>query len=173
MAKITLARALKERKTIISKIAETSKRVAASAVTREDVEPDFNTQDQIKIYIEKQSQLRLLKSAIAKESSLALVKIPESVPVVEAGKEVSVSQAVLIRDDLKGLKSLLDSIVASPVGPIENDRYGYPSANEVEKRLIRRFDLQEALNAVEKIQEAIDAIDSIIQYKNNNYEIEI
>lgn len=169
MAKITLARALRERKTLAGKISEARQRASSSSVVDEGDEPDFDTAEQLALHGQRQAELRKLKVETAKESAKALVKIPEDAPVPEAGQEVGVSHAVLIRDDLKGQRSLLTDLTTIPL--VVRDRYSIRE-EEVKKR-VRKFDFQETLEKIDNLQLSIDAIDSAIQYKNNNWVVEI
>lgn len=158
----TLGKALRMRSSIANKIATASNRAKNFAVTLDcDPKPDFDVEEQIKDFRKEQTALRSLKIQTSKKSLSTTVLIPEDMPVAEAGQEVSVMQAVLIRDDLKSEKALLDSIVSTPV---TFNRYDYEGLAKEERPVkVRNFNFEEKVPYVEQLQEAIDTLDGIIQ----------
>ncbi len=160
---ITLGKALRLRSTVANKIATASARARQTAISLStDPKPDFDVKEQLKIFTDEQRNLRELKVKTTAKSLNTKVLIPEDIPVDEAGKEVPVYCAVLIRDDLKARKKLLDELIAMPVSV---DRYEYYDTSEGQERPVkkRNFSFEEAIATSELLQESIDTIDGIIQ----------
>ncbi len=161
---MTLGRALRLRSTIANKIKQAAARAKGSAVYSDPgPTPDFNVEEQIALYTEEQQKLRELKVKTAVKSLNTKVTIPDDIPVAEAGMQVPVYAAVLIRDDLKARKQLLTAIIDTPLEPDRRELlYGRNSDSPpVEKK--RSFDFQSAVENSEKLQDAIDTLDGIIQ----------
>jgi len=160
----TLAAALRLRSTLANKIAQASNRAQTNAVCYVGENGDFNYEEQIASFVKEQANLRSLKTQTALKSLLTKIKVPEGLPVEESGKEIPVYQAVLVRDDLKSYKMLLERISNIPIGK-EYDRFAYraPSTEVEIPEKIRNFSFQETLDLIEKIQDAIDTIDGLIQ----------
>ena len=170
----TLLRALRERKTIQNKVAQARQRATGSAVTYEDREPDFKVEEQINIYDQKQNELRQLKVEVAKASLKHTVFIPENAGVPEAGTKVPVFQAILIRDDLKGKKSFLESFENFKVDndPLYGGRRMKIEGEELVKKK-RHFELDKILAQIEELQGSIDEIDAAIQYVDSTKKISL
>jgi hypothetical protein len=170
--KMSILRALRERKTIANEIEKASTRAQTNAVATEDETPDFNVDEQIALHSQKQYELRALKCGIAAASLSTLVNIPNDVSVPEAGKQVPVYQAILIRDDLKGRKKFLEGIEKSNTAP---DIFALRTVREGQepKKRIRKFDFAKILSDIDKLQTAIDEIDAAIQYADSTTQISI
>ncbi|MCK9272910.1 hypothetical protein M0P65_05175 [Candidatus Gracilibacteria bacterium] len=156
---ITLGKALRLRKTIANKIALARTRALTFGVTLSTQKIDFNTVKEIQLFDEEQTNLRDLKIKTAWKSLNTKVFVPKDIPVAEAGKSVSIFLAVLIRDDLKARKQLNDSVVALPTMVYDHEI--------LEEGLIptrdRNFNFDAMVAFSEKLQEAIDTMDGIIQ----------
>ena len=173
MSKISILRAVRNRKTIAGEIAVAQKRAQQSAVSVEGNTIDFSANDQLVIYMAKQAELRKTKLAILAASINNKVRIPKNIEIPESGQEVPVHQAILIRDDLKGLKGLLESLIAIDTNPVR-DIYAMRAGMESEgKRKVRNFDFEKTVKAVADLQGAIDEIDAAIQYVDSTSEISI
>ena len=163
---MTLGRALRLRSSVANKIKQASSRAKSSAIYSDPgPAPDFKVEEQLKIFTEEQQNLRELKLKTAFKSMNTKVFIPEDVPVGEAGKEVPIYCAVLIRDDLKARKQLLTALIEQP---LEHDRRellysgrGRDSEPLPEKK--RSFNFEEAVKLAESLQDSIDTLDGIIQ----------
>jgi hypothetical protein len=159
-------KALRDRTKLKEEIKTAQNRAETSAVTYEDEPSDFNVVDQLTTYGTKQNELRASKMAVIKASLNTLIPINTAL-VPESGTEVPLYQAVLIRDDLKGRKSLLTRLAGFPTST-KNDRYY--SEGPVTKK-IRNFPLDGILSEINSIQEAIDEIDVAIQYADSTTEV--
>jgi len=176
---MSILRALRERTTLAQEIAKASERATKNAVVFESEKEnvDFDTTEQICVFDEKQYDLRALKTAIAKASLTNEVQIPEGLGgsegpgINESGKKVPVFQAILIRDDLKGKKKLLESLVKIDIS-LERDLYLMREDQEPKKR-IRLFDFNAVLVEIYEIQTAIDEIDAAIQYIDSTQKISL
>jgi len=159
---ITLGKALRMRSTIANKIKQANERAIGSAVFQTPGPvPDFDVNEQIGIYVDEQQKLREMKVKIAVKSLNTKVTIPDDVPVAEAGMQVPVYAAVLIRDDLKSRRQLLSAIINLPLVAERPRRlYGEPEPT-VEKK--RNFEFENAVKLSEELQNAIDTLDGIIQ----------
>jgi len=163
---MTLGRVLRLRSSVANKIKQASSRAKSSAVyTDTGSTPDFKVEEQLKIFTDEQQNLRELKLKTAFKSMNTKVYIPEDVPVGEAGKEVPVYCAVLIRDDLKARKQLLAAIIELPTDYDRRELIyagrGRDSETLPEKK--RSFNFDEAVTLAESLQDSIDTIDGIIQ----------
>lgn len=165
--KKTLAKLLRERKTIANNIKTSDNRINRFAITEEGAKIDFCPMESLKAYQAGQFSLRENKTRTIFKTISLKVLIPENAPVPEAGQEVSIYQAILIRDDLKSQKTIMERLIATD----ENtQRLGYgDNAREIKRQ--RNFKFEEILSAQENIQEAIDSIDALIQYVDNITEI--
>lgn len=159
----TLARGLRERSTICGEISMAQSRALTNAVAVEGRNQDFNVVEQIKLYREKQADLRALKTRCSEISITTLVEIPASAPIEEAGKNVPLYQAVLIRDDLKGQKSFFEQLTR--INADNEERVVGDTL--VTRTKTRSFDFEKTIEIIDLIQESIDAIDSLIQAKDN------
>jgi hypothetical protein len=156
----TLAKVLRMRSTLARDLAEVRNRALKHAVVEKDLKkPDFNTSACLEDFIGLQSDLRVVKTATATKSVSTFVKIPEDIPVAEAGSEVPLIQAILIRDDLKATASLLKQLTEFDASDFR-DGYG-EHVRLVERE--RTFDFEVVLTLLDEVQEAIDNIDDIIQ----------
>lgn len=170
----TLARALKDRKTIANELSTISMRAYKDAVITTDeskstdFKPDFNTQEYTQKYLETQHRLRELKTGIANKTSSTLVKIPSEVPVPEAGTEVPLFQAILIRDDLKSQKIFFDRFLNIS---IKDSRYNHKTEEYEEIKKERQFDFEKTRQLVDNLQDYIDNIDALIQFTDNTTEL--
>lgn len=157
---MTLAKALRMRTTIAKKIKLAESRAINSAISvSTDPDQDFNTIEQIAEFDKNQRDLRELKVRTAAKSINTKVLIPEDIPTDEAGKEVPVFCAVLIRDDLKSKKIFIDRLIGQP---ITVDMYMFDREKDPPTKK-RNFNFDEAVELSEKLQEAIDTMDGIVQ----------
>jgi len=163
----TIAKALRERKTLGNTIATAKQRAISGAVSEKDKKTDFNTAEYIIAFHDAQLELRKLKTAIAEKTASTLVTIPVDVPCPEAGTQVTLYQAILIRDDLKALKQFNEHLVGLPV---RDDYRWRGEAQEVVEK-VRNFDFDGTVELIDKIQDSIDAVDAVIQYVDNTEEI--
>ncbi len=163
MRKISIAKALRNRKTLANNIATSRNRASNNAVSNKEEKTDFNVSECIESFLNYQQDLRSLKTAIAIRTSSTMVEIPLNTPIPEAGKKVSLYQAILIRDDLKAQKQFFDSMVN--IRCCNETRWRGDQQEVIEK--IRNFDFDETIALVDKIQESIDTVDAIIQYADN------
>lgn len=164
----TLARALKDRKTVANELSSISTRAYKDAVLKPDDKPDFNTHEYIQKYLESQHNLRELKTGIANKTSSTLVKIPSEIPVPEAGTEVSLFRAILIRDDLKSQKMFFDRFLNIQT---KESRYNHKTEEYEEIKKERQFDFEKTRQLVDDLQDYIDSVDSLIQFTDNTTEL--
>jgi len=163
----TIAKALRDRKTFGQTIATARRRAVENAVSNKGVETDFKTQDQIDYFQESQFKLRNLKTSIATKTVTTFVKIPDDVPVNEAGKEVNLYQAILIRDDLKAQKQFFENLINLRC----DADYRWRGEKEEIIERVRNFDFDALVVLIDKIQDSIDIVDSVIQYTDNTENI--
>lgn len=171
----TLANLLRKRKTIASKLGTFSERAVGGAVTEtvdgKENKPDFDTQENVELFKSTQHELRKIKSAVAETTSTKKVSIPEDIPVPEAGQEVSLYQAILIRDDLKSQKNLLERVSKLSSGVEKRKLFLRETSETTEK--VRHFDFDEFVKMSDSLQEYIDKVDALIQYTDNTLSVEI
>jgi hypothetical protein len=168
MSKLTIARALQNRKMIGNTLGTLANRIKNSAVTDPDDKPDFKPDECLAQFTQEQFNLRQLKIQAVSASVTTMVKIGEDVPTPEAGKDVPVYQAVLIRDDLKSQKALLESLTATPLNSM---RWVRSSDSEEKITRVRNFNFQETIKKIENLQDMINQIDAQIQYTDNTTSI--
>ena len=168
MPDMTIAKALQQRKTIANKLATLAQRATKCAVKEKDQKTDFDTESCLEEFESEQFALRDLKIKGAIASHNTLVNIPTSVPATEAGNAVPVYQAVLIRDDMKGRKALLEQLIDIPT---TKRNYMRMTGGEEEIKLERVFDFEKILEEIDALQDAIGEIDALIQYNDNTVKI--
>lgn len=161
MIDMTLARGLRERSTMRGLLATLSQRIFRFAVIDKGQNPDFRAETSLMKYEEKQAELRDIKTKCIKASIRKMVRIPEGFSVPEAGCDVPVYQAILIRDDLKGLRNVLARLIELNVEPQRIGGYGPDAATVIEKE--RTFDFEKVLERHDKLQADIDDLDGLIQ----------
>lgn len=161
----TIAKLMRSKKTFANKIKTSQSRATANAVKFPEEKVDFDVQKCVIDFLRNQDELREAKTQIAQKTISTLVKIPDNVSTIEHGTEVPLFKAILIRDDLKAYKALLDSLIAMPT---VQTKWGYRDEDD-NKVLVkeRLFSFDEYVKESEKIQEDIDTIDSLIQYTDN------
>lgn len=170
---VTILRAIRERSTIVNEIATAQERATKNAVSFEGNDVDFKAEEQLATYVAKQHELRALKVAVLEASLKHTVTIPENLGIPESGQKVSVHQAILIRDDLKGYKKLIDSISKIDNSPgYTGGIYAMREGKEPQKR-VRNFDFNKMLSDIEKLQTAIDEIDAAIQFVDSTKKVSI
>ena len=156
----TLAKALRMRSTLAHEIADAKHRAINNAISEADLgTPDFNTTLCIADFRRAQCNLRGVKTETATLSVLTKVLIPSDLPVEEAGTSVPLIQAVLIRDDMKSAISFYKQLTTMDAS---NYRPHFGEDKEVIVKE-RNFNFQEILEDIDKIQDAVDTIDDIIQ----------
>jgi hypothetical protein len=168
MTDMTIAKALQQRKTIANKLATLALRATKCAVKEKDQETDFDTESCLEEFESEQYALRDLKIKGAIASHNTLVCIPTTIPVPEAGNAIPVYQAVLLRDDMKGHKALLEQLIDIPT---TKRNYMRMSGGEEEIKMERAFDFERILEEIEALQDAIGEIDALIQYNDNTIKI--
>ena len=158
----TIAKGLRNKKTLAGNLGTTSARILKNAVVSQGAKTDFAAEEQIALYKEGQSELRALKTAVAQKSVTLKLKMPDNLPngYDEAGKEVPLFQAILIRDDLKGYRSILQKLIDIPTTTTEFDRKAGDYVN-VERE--RKFDFEKTLKEIDEIQDLIDGVSKIIK----------
>jgi ribosomal protein S18 len=166
MSDMTIAKALQQRKTIANKLATYAQRAMKCALKEKDQETDFDTESCLEQFESEQFALRDMKIKGTLASHQTLVPIPKEVPVPEAGTTIPVYQAVLIRDDLKGRKALLEQLVNLPTV-----KSNYMRGVSEEVKLERTFDFEKILEEISIIQDAIDQVDALVQYTDNTTKI--
>jgi len=159
----TIAKALRDRKTLGQTIATARNRAIENAVSNKGAKTDFETLEQIGSFQESQFKLRNLKTSIAVKTVGTLVKIPTDAPVPEVGQEVNLYQAILIRDDLKAQKQFFESLINLRC----DTDYRWRGEKEEAIERVRNFDFDALVALIDKIQDSIDAVDSVIQYTDN------
>lgn len=169
---MSILRALRERKTISAELAKASQRISANAVKNEGDHVDFSVEEQLKVHGDKQHELRSLKVSVLEASLKSKVKIPDGISIPEAGQEVPVYQAILIRDDLKGRKSVLGLLENANVNDDNRGFYAMREGQESKKK-VRQFDFQKVLAELDQLQSAIDEIDAAIQYVDSTTQISL
>lgn len=167
----TLANLLRKRKTASEQLSTYSSRALQGAVT-EKIEnqinsPDFDTTENIELFKKTQFDLRKIKTTISQHSSKTMVKIPEGTPVPESGTEVSLFQAILIRDDLKGQKNLLERLSKTESGKEKVRSWTISPNTEDIREKVRNFDFDKVITEMDSLQEHIDAVDACIQFTDN------
>jgi len=166
--KKTIAKALREKKTIAKKIATSGNRAVVWSASEVGIEKDFDYSLELSNYREFQSELRELKTMVAKKTIEEKVSIPASQYIKESGTDVPLFKAILIRDDLKSYLMCIEQIIARNHGT----SYNYSGRTEPQAVVIERnFNLQAMLDQAEEIQSLIDTIDASIQYVDNTKEI--
>lgn len=161
----TLAQLLRDKKTLSRTLGIYSERAKKFAVTLPDDNLDFDTNECIKKFRESQSELRKAKTEASLKSISTMVFIPDEIECSESGTDVPLFRAVLIRDDLKSLKSLLDQINNISTTP---DRWSYLGDENTKPMTKKRnFNFEETLLLSDKLQEQIDEIDALIQYTDH------
>jgi hypothetical protein len=168
MPDMTIAKALQQRKTIANKLATLSQRAMKCAVKEKDAETDFDTESCLEEFESEQYALRDLKIKGSLASHNTLVLIPGSIPVPEATTRIPVYQAVLIRDDMKGRKALLEQLINLPT---TKRNYMRMTGGEEEIKMERSFDFEKMLEEIEVLQDAIGEIDALVQYNDNTVKI--
>lgn len=163
----TLAKALRTKKTISQVLATVTQRAMKNLVVTENQKIDFDPLEQLGLYLENQQNLRQLKTSVAAKSLSAKVKVPANDPdgllvLAEAGQDIPVYQAVLLRDDLKGYRAILQRMIDTPAN--NRETYDRKTGELVEVPVSRKFDFTKTLKLVEIVQDKIDEIDGAIQY---------
>lgn len=164
----TIARALKDRKTIALNIGKVSQRALTNAVQNLSRKRDFDCQEHIQKYLDEQHNLRVLKTQIAKKTASFEVLIPENCPTQEAGTKVPLVQAILIRDDLKAQRGYFEKYLS--LNNIEQ-KYDRETNKYEEVELERYYDFQEMVKKVDDLQDHIDTIDALIQFTDNTEKV--
>lgn len=164
MNEMTIAKALKQRKSLAEKLSLCQQRIIKSSVWNEGEEPDFNVEEVLKEMEKTQSVLRNIKTSVALASVTSKIKIPEG---CSCKREIPIYEAVLLRDDLKCKLSLLKKIIDIPLEKPFTYREQVAPPNK-----IRTFNFAETLKEIERIQDWIDEIDSRIQFADNTEKIQ-
>lgn len=165
----TIARSLKDRKTIALNIGKLGSRAIQNAVKKPGKELDFDCQEYIQKYLDTQYELRVLKTKIAQKTANHMVNVPEELPVIEAGKTVPLIQAILIRDDLKAQRGYFEKYVSLPSS---EQKYNRETGEYDEIPCERQFNFETMLTKVDKMQDFIDTIDALIQFVDNTEKID-
>ena len=169
MSNKTIAKCLREKKSIFELLHICSNRINENAVLESDIEGDFNTEEQTEKYHELQLHLRDLKCAVAAASQTITVRVPDDTPTQEAGSDVPLFRAILIRDDMKSMKNVLQQLTEKNINP---PRYRHRE-DAPPPRLTRRFDFESTLKKIEILQNSIDSLDAAIQYADNINKVDV
>jgi len=168
MTDMTIAKALQQRKTIAMKLATLQQRAIKCAVVEKDKKVDFDTESCLEEYESEQYALRDMKIKGTIASHTTTVCIPTNIPVPEAGNEIPVYQAVLLRDDMKGRKVLLEQLINLPTS---KRNYMRMTGGEEEIQMERAFDFDKILQEIDTLQDAIGQVDALIQYTDQTTKI--
>lgn len=169
----TLASNLKKRATMKKKIDKSSARARQCAVLVEgcEDESDFNVIEQVGLHEEMKRELRKNKVAGQTASLNNTISVPDWFPVDESGKEISLFQAVLVRDDMKGYKNLLESLININHGTQPLPAYEIIEGGPTHLVRKRQFDFDKTLELIETLEKAIDHIDGQIQRADHMVEV--
>ena len=158
----TIAKSLRQRKTLAQKLAECNSRIVRSAVINEDIEPDFSVEKILNEMSVIQEQLRAVKTNVARASVHIMIDV--SIPNGEV--KIPLYEAVLLRDDMKSRLALVKQLIDMPT----TSERGWREEKDTPKKK-RTFNFESAVKEMENLQELIDEVDARIQFADNTKEI--